>query len=260
MRFLLTTFCTIFLVSQQLVAQWFVGGGFAQNFKNMPTLNTIVQKFNDNESHTLGKFNNMSGYHFGIGNYSTFMFMELGMGNMIRVQKSHNPTQLKENALITTNFTSVSMLMGLRPIPNQYFVVGVGTHFGACRIRYSFGGNFQTPVLTYTIAPEFFVDYAFKVRFLLKKESRDKMYYMIRIHPYYQLQFPLDVTKVEKQLNGNTLIKGKELQDNWSNFGIRIGLYVPFGALPEKIEPRPKRDPNQPRLTRKQIREKVKMQ
>jgi hypothetical protein len=64
---------------------------------------------------------------------------------------------------------------------------------------------------------------------------------------------------MEKQLNENTLIKSNDLSDNWSNIGFRLALYVPFGKLPEKLPPPLKRDPNQPRLTKKQIREKVKM-
>lgn len=207
----------------------------------MPALGRITEAFNARENHNLGAVRSLNGYRFGFGNYSRWTLIELSGGNLSRTKKSNNPAQLKEQAEVRANFASIQLNFGFRPFAKQYFVAGLGLNLAMQRVRYSFGGDYTTPVLTYTIAPEFFVDYGIKIRFLAKREQRDKIFYLLRLRPSYCLHlFPTDLKKMQQQFNDDPTASGSQWRDNWSGFGFQAGICVPFGPDVEALAARNK--------------------
>lgn len=211
-----------------LHAQAFASGSYSHQFVAMPKLNGIMQTFNTRENHQLADFSALSGYHFSAGNYASIMMIELGYSNIVQKRESHTPNQLRETAEVIANFSAATFHAGIRPFRRHYLTFGAGFNFGVSRVRYSFGGNYQTPVKVYGFAPELFVDYGLKIKFLVRKSLRDKTFYMIRIRPFYQAHFQMDMVNAEKTLNNNPTAKASDFVENWSNFGIRVGLVVPL--------------------------------
>lgn len=223
-------------------AQYYAFGCYAQHFTQMPDMQRITDEFNLRESHTLKPFRTMMGYRFGFGSYGRWTMIELAYGNSNKVQKSNNPAQLKENAEVRVNFASVQFNMGFRPFARQYFVVGMGLNLGQRRARYSFGGDYTAPVVNYTIVPEFFIDYGLKIRFLAKRDQRDKIFYLLRLRPFYQLHGKLDLQKMQQQFNADETAAANEWEDNWSNFGFQVGIVVPFGRNVEELAKKQNKD------------------
>jgi hypothetical protein len=219
----------LLLVTTQGWTQYYMFGGYNFGAVNLAGTNGIVSTFNSNENHQIAPLrNNFHGYRFGVGNYGDFTLVELGFGNLISSQKSTTPNQLKENAEVVSNFMSVSARAGYKPFKKHYFTVGGALHLGAERIRYSFGGDYQTPVLEYTFAAEVYMDYALRIKFLLKKSQRDKYFYLLRIRPYYQFHQALAVGTLEAELNQNPTITKRGIEDRMDHFGINISIVIPF--------------------------------
>ncbi len=215
--------------SSLVSAQYYMFGGYSFGAIDLKGSNTIVGTFNTRENHQIGPLkNNFHGYRAGFGKYSQNTVVELGFGNLISSQKSVNPNQLKENAEVVANAMSVSARVGYKPFKKHYFTFGAALHLGAQRIRYSFGGDYQTPVLQYNIAPEVYIDYAIKIKFLLKKAQRDQYYYLLRIQPYYQFHQFLEVGKFEADLNQIPSIANNAIEDKMNHFGFNISLAIPF--------------------------------
>lgn len=213
----------------QIQGQYYMFGGYNFGAINLEGTNTIIGTFNQNENHQIAPLkNNFHGYRFGIGNYGEYTLIEMGFGNLISSQKSNTPNQLKENAEVVANYMSVSARVGYKPFKKHYFTVGGAFHLGAERIRYSFGGDYQTPVLEYTIAPEVYLDYAIRIKFLLKKAQRDKYFYLLRIRPYYQFHQFLPVGQLETELNQVPNVSKSAIEDKMNHFGINISIVIPF--------------------------------
>lgn len=209
--------------------QFYIFGGYNFGAIEMKGTNVIVDQFNANENHQIPALkNNFHGYRIGIGKYSKNTIMELSFGNLISGQKSTTPNQLKENAEVIVNYMSAAVRFGYKPFPKYFFTVGAAFHLGAERIRYSFGGDYQTPVEEYTIAPEFYIDYAFRIKFLLKKSQREKYFYLLRIRPYYQLHQKLPIGNLETGLNQVPNIGNSAIEDQMSHFGFNISIIIPF--------------------------------
>lgn len=227
MRFILIIF---FLAFYNLsFGQYYMFGGYNFAAITMQGSNAIISGFNTRESHNIGAFaNNFHGYRVGFGKYSKYTMVELGFGNLVASQKSVNPNQLKETAEVVINYMSAHASIGLKPFPKEYFTFGVGAHLGGQRIRYSFGGDYETPVNKYTIAAEFFIEYAIKIKFLLKKSQQDKYFYLLRIRPYYQIHQYLPVGNFETTLNQIPNVPEDSIEDDMSHFGFNVALVIPF--------------------------------
>lgn len=209
--------------------QYYMFGGYNFAAITLKGSNAIISAFNTRESHNIGSFaNNFHGYQVGAGKYSKYTMLELGFGNLVASQKSVNPNQLKETAEVVVNFMSVHAAFGVKPFPKEYFTFGVAMHLGAQRIRYSFGGDYETPVNKYTIAPAFFIEYAIKIKFLLKKSQQDKYFYLLRIRPYYQIHQYLEIGNFETQLNQTPNVAFDAIEDDFSHFGFTVSLVIPF--------------------------------
>lgn len=212
-----------------LQGQYYMYGGYNFGLISMPGANSIVETFNAAENHSIGSLsNNFHGYRVGLGKYSKYTVVELGFGNLISSQKSTNPNQLKESAEVVINYMSAHARVGYKPFPKEFFTFGAALHLGAQRIRYSFGGDYQTPISTYTIAPEFYLDYAIKIKFLLKKSQREKYFYLLRLRPYYQLHQKIAIGKFDADLNQNPGVDRAAIEANMSHFGFTVSLVIPF--------------------------------
>ncbi len=209
--------------------QYYIFGGYNFAAIEMKGTNTIIETFNANENHQINAIkNNSHGYRLGIGKYSKNTIMELGFGNIVSAQSSKTPNQLRENAEIIANYMSASLRLGYKPFAKHYFTFGGAIYMGAARIRYSFGGDYQTPVLQYTIAPELYIDYAIRIKFLLKKSQRDDYFYLLRIRPYYQFHQFLPVGKLEADLNQIPNVIPDAIEDKMSHFGFYVSIVIPF--------------------------------
>lgn len=209
--------------------QYYMFGGYNFGAVDLQNTNAIVRTFNQNENHQIGNLtNNFHGYRVGLGKYAPHTILELGFGNLISKQQSTTPNQLRENAEVVANYMSVSARFGYKPFKHYYFTVGAALHLGGQSTRYSFGGDYQTPVLEYTIAPELYADYAFRIKFLLKKAQRDKYFYLLRIRPYYQLQQLIPIGQLDNELNNKPLVKNDAIKDSWTHFGFNISIVIPF--------------------------------
>lgn len=225
--YIVLIFC--FFVIPSSFGQYYIFGGYNYGAINMEGSNAVIDAFNARESHTIGPLtNNFHGYRFGAGKYSKYTVLELGFGNLVSSQKSTNPNQLKESAEVVANYMSATARAGVKPFPKHYFTFGAAMHLGAQRIRYSFGGDYQTPVNKYVIAPEFYIDYAIKIKFLLKKSQRDKYYYLLRIRPYYQLHAYLESGNFEAELNQTPNVAMDAIEDDMSHFGFNVSIVIPF--------------------------------
>ncbi len=223
--FLIISFCFV----SPIFGQYYIFGGYSFGAIDMKGANAIVEVFNATESHTIGALtNNFHGYRVGVGKYSRHTVMELGFGNLVASQKSSNPNQLKESAEVVVNYMSAHARFGIKPFPKEFFTFGMAMALGAQRIRYSFGGDYETPVREYVIAPEFYIDYAIKLKFLLKKSQREKYFYLLRIQPYFQLHSHLKIGNFEATFNQTPNVPANSVEDNMSHFGFNIALVIPF--------------------------------
>ncbi|MCH2021690.1 MAG: hypothetical protein MK207_04345 [Saprospiraceae bacterium] len=209
--------------------QYYMYGGYNYAAIDMKGANTIVATFNETENHSIPPLtNNFHGYRVGVGKYSRHTVMELGFGNLISNQSSSNPNQLKESAEVVVNFMSAHFLLGVKPFPKEFLTCGMAMHLGGQRIRYSFGGDYRSPVNNYIIGTEFYIDYGIKIRFMLKKSQRDKYFYLLRIRPYVHLQSNFAIGNFETELNQTPNVPNNAIEDNMSHFGFQISLVVPF--------------------------------
>jgi hypothetical protein len=245
-------FCTYTYLAQ---AQVFIQGSYNHQFKNLSALNAIVDDFNTRENHQIKDFKSLGGVHFSVGWYQPVFMVELGFASSIRRQKSFMPNQLRESAEVVVNYLAATAHVGFRPLLNEYLTLGLGVNVGKQRVRYSFGGDYTTPVNVLTVAPEFFVDYAIKLRFLVRKELRNKVFYMLRLRPFYQLHFPTDLVAMEQQFNQNPSANSSAYVQNFSSIGFRIGLVVPVSQVPAETEERIKYR----KMSKKERQEKFKL-
>lgn len=221
-------FLLFLLCSVQLSAQAYAHITYTQHLSPLPITNSIMQRFNDAANHSLEPIQSLGGYQVGFGSYGWYTLMELNYGNLVSRRQSRNPTQIRENAEVIVNQSTINLNLGLRPITNKHFVIGAGIHLGQTRIRYAFGGNYIESVKPYVMSAQLFTGYAFKSRFLLKKERRPDYYYLIRIRAYYQLQQTVDVQPLEQQLNGAQATPIDNYDENLSAPGLQVSIIAPF--------------------------------
>lgn len=247
------------LVFLPLKAQYYASGSFSLQFVKMPVLNNIVQQFNARENHNIKDFSTFQGYHFTIGNINEFSLIELGFASSMSNNKSKVPNQLREFAQVNTKFSAATVHLAYRIFRNKYLFAGIGINYGKNTVKYSFGGNYFIPVKSYSFAPEIFVDYSIKLRFLLKKDQRKDRFYMLRIRPFYQFHTQLELGAMQRDFNNATNVNATDpaYREKWSNFGIRIGLVIPFAA--EKKYNNEASSQSGEKLSPKEIRERIKM-
>ncbi len=208
-----------------LWGQYYIYGGYNFGALQLDGTNNALAEFNTVENHSLGLLqNNFHGFRVGVGRYVKHAVVELAYGNLIGQQNSFNPNQLKERAEVVVNYASVSARAGVKPFAKQFFTVGAALHLGAQRYRYSFGGDYQTPIDRYLIAPEVYLDYAIRLKFLLKKSQRDTYFYLLRIRPYYQWHSNRSVESFSQSLNQTPSLA----PDNMSHLGCTVSLVIPF--------------------------------
>lgn len=212
-------------------AQYYAFGGYSHGFVQLPSINRSIDNFNLSENHSLNPIRSMNGYRFGFGSYGKKSIIELGFSNIVRNQQSKNTSQLKSNAQVVLNYMSVSLNVGWKPFQKQYLTTGLGLTMGQMRLRYSFGGDYKTSVQTSGLSPEFFVDYALKIKFLLKKENRNKMFYLLRIRPYYQVHVRTDFKAFEEELNNPPAMENQDYSNHLSHFGFQATLIIPFAMV-----------------------------
>lgn len=228
MRFLFFIISCCFIIPSSF-GQYYIFGGYNYGAITMKGANAVIETFNERENHSIAPLmNNFHGYRVGVGKYSKYSVMELGFGNLICNQKSTNPNQLKESAEVVVNYMSATARAGVKPFPKHHFTFGAAMHLGTQRIRYSFGGDYQTPVNKYVIAPEFYIDYAIRIKFLLKKSQREKYFYLLRIRPYYQLHSIIGIGNFESELNQTPNVASNAVEDNLSHFGFNVSIVIPF--------------------------------
>ena len=209
--------------------QYYMFGGYNFAAINLQGSNQIISTFNANENHSIAALqNNWHGYRLGAGRYTRHALVELAYGNLVSQQTSLNPNQLKERAEVIVNYLSASARVGYKPFMRQHFTVGAALHLGGQRYRYSFGGNYQTPIERYVIVPELYLDYAIRLRFLLKKAQREDYFYLLRLRPYYQFHPTESVGVFAQSINQTLANQSQELKDNFSHFGFTVSLVIPF--------------------------------
>lgn len=218
--------CSLFLLAGHLVfGQYYIFGGYNFGALTLNGTNASIAEFNAQENHSIASLqNNFHGYRVGAGWYAKYALIELAYGNLVGQQSSFNPNQLKERAEVIVNYGSVSARVGLKPFPKHFFTVGGGVHLGGQRYRYSFGGDYVVPIERYGIAPEVYLDYAIRLKFLLKKAQRDRSFYLLRIRPYYQWHVNYRIGEFAQALHKSPALA----EDNFSHFGCTISLVVPF--------------------------------
>lgn len=209
--------------------QYYIFGGYNFAMINLQGANQVISTFNTAENHNIAPLkNNWHGYRIGAGRYTKHVLVELAYGNLVARQGSLNPNQLKERAEVVVNYFSASARVGYKPFVRQHFTVGATLHLGGQRYRHSFGGNYKTPIERYVIVPEVYLDYAIRLRFLLKKSQRADYFYLLRFRPYYQFHPKEQVAPFAQSLNQNPLNQVQTLEDNFSHFGFTVSLVIPF--------------------------------
>lgn len=243
-------FCYITVVS----GQYYIFGGYNFAAINLEGSNQIINTFNAAENHSVASLqNNWHGYRVGAGRYSRHALIELAYGNLVSQQVSINPNQLKERAEVVVNYLSASARVGYKPFIRQHFTVGAALHLGAQRYRYSFGGNYTTPIEQYVIVPEVYLDYAIRLKFLLKKAQRDNYFYLLRLRPYYQFHPTESASPFAQSLNQTPPDQARAIEDNFSHFGFTVSLVIPFlndderGYLLKNKQKRLKKNENPPK-------------
>ncbi len=225
-----TLFTSLLLfVFSTAFGQYYIFGGYNFAAINLSGSNSIINTFNAGENHDVGDLrNNWHGYRVGAGRYTRHVVIELAYGNVVAQQISINPDQLKERAEVVVNYSSGSARVGYKPFARQHFTIGAALHLGNTRYRYSFGGNYETPISRYTIVPELYLDYAIRLRFLLKKAQREDYFYLLRIRPSYQFHATEQVGAFAQSLNQTAPDQARALEDNFSHFGLTVSLVIPF--------------------------------
>lgn len=255
------TICLLcFVFVGKTKAQYYAAGSFSLQFVNMPSLDKIIDEFNARENHHIKDFSTWKGYHFTIGNISEFALIELGYAASMSNNKSQVPNQLRATAEVRSKFAGATVHLGYRVLRNKYLFAGIGINYGQNSVRYSFGGNYFTPVKNYTFAPEIFIDYSLKIRFLLKKNQRKQRFYMLRLRPFYQFHTAVDMGAMQRDFNNAPNVNPTDpaYRDKWSNFGFRIGLVIPF-AGESRFEKEVNPTQSGEKLSPKEIRERIKM-
>ncbi len=229
-------------------------GGYNFAAINLQGSNQIISTFNSVESHSIAPLqNNWHGYRVGVGRYTRHALIELAYGNLVNQQVSINPNQLKERAEVVVNYLSASARVGYKPFLRHHFTVGAALHLGGQRYRYSFGGNYETPIERYVIVPEVYLDYAIRLRFLLKKAQRGDYFYLLRLRPYYQFHATEQVGPFAQNINQTPPDQARALEDNFSHFGFTVSLVIPFlndderGYLLKNKQKRLKKKENPPK-------------
>ena len=218
-------FCFISVAS----GQYYIFGGYNFAAINLKGSNQIISTFNSVENHSIASLqNNWHGYRVGAGRYTRHALIELAYGNLVNKQISLNPDQLKERAEVVVNYLSASARVGYKPFLRHHFTVGAALHLGGQRYRYSFGGNYETPIERYTIVPEVYLDYAIRLRFLLKKAQRGDYFYLLRLRPYYQFHPTEQIGSFAESINQTPPDQARVLEDNFSHFGFTVSLVIPF--------------------------------
>lgn len=233
----------LFSISLTSEAQYYMFGGYNYAAIGLKGTDNIVQRFNIAENHNVPSMSYaFHGYQLGFGRFSEHTMMEIGFGNLISNQSSLNTNQLKERAEIVVNYMSAHFRAAYKPFAKIYFNVGAALKLCNFRYRYSFGGDYQTPVEHYQVGLEIFADYALKLKFLLKKSQRKDYYYLLRIQPYYQFLRKVGIGPMETQLNQTPNVTDNSIEDNFSHFGFNISLIIPFISEEDRLflEAKPK--------------------
>jgi hypothetical protein len=217
-----------------LKAQYQVYGGFDYGFLNLGTTNSIISEFNQRESHDLQPITALSGYRFGFGRYAEITSIELGFGSLFSRKSSRNPALLKETAELVVNMSSVDASLAVRPFKDRFHSFGAALHMGQIRYRYSFGGDYLVPLEFYSIWGEVFIDIGIPFRFLIKREMRDKFFYVFRIRPYYKINSPLDISNVQRDFNEDPAVERGDFSQALNHLGLRISISIPFLSKSEQ--------------------------
>lgn len=255
--FLFSLVVFLFFFVQEGNCQFYMFGGYNYGAIKLENANKGIASFNTSENHQLSTFsNNFNGFRFGLGRYTKYNQVEFGIGNVSSRNKSFTPNQLRENAEVLANYLSVSARLGYKPLLRQFLTVGAAFHLGHYRLRYSFGGNYFTPISAYSIAPEIYCDFAFRFKFLLKRHKRNEEFYVFKIRPYYQYHLDFSSKNFSTSLNDTPAGSLASELDNFSHFGIQISIIVPFlSESDRKLLIRPKSERQKRRKNKKKALE-----
>ncbi|WBM73787.1 hypothetical protein [Saprospira grandis] len=223
------TFLLLFLISAgSSWGQYYAYGGYEYSSFQSDELSAIVTEFNEREGHNLGDLRALHGYRFGLGRYSYVADVALGFGYLGRKLSSVNPQLLKETVELEYSLISADASVGFRPFKSKFHSIGGSLHMGQMRYRYSFGGDYLVPIKNYNIWGELYAELAFPFRFLLKKEQRERLFYIFKIRPYYRAYRPLDLQALQRDFNFDQNVGFNEITQKGGQFGIRLSLVVPF--------------------------------
>jgi hypothetical protein len=209
-------------------AQIYAEVGYEFGLLKQAELNKIVLQYNSRENHQLKDFNFINGYRVGFGKYNKYSNFELGFGNIFKKNTSLVPGQFRSKTELAVNFTSIDGSFSYKPFKNQFLGFGAAIHFGQLRYRYAFGGDYQVPVTRYSIGGEIFADLALKIKFLLKKDSRSDMFYILKLRPFYKVQPSNDITELQRSLNNDNSVATGDIIQKANYFGFRFSLVVPI--------------------------------
>ena len=218
----------IFAKSNLILAQFYAEVGYELGFLKQAELNKIVSQYNSRENHQLKDFNFINGYRVGFGKYNKYSNFELGFGNIFKKNTSLVPSQFRSKTELAVNFTSIDGSFSYKPLKNQFIGFGAAIHFGQLKYRYAFGGDYIVPVIRYSIGGEIFADLALKIKFLIKKDSRSDMFYILKLRPFYRIQPSNDITELQRSLNNDNSVTTGDIIQKASYFGFRFSLVVPI--------------------------------
>ncbi|WCL80660.1 hypothetical protein PPO43_11835 [Saprospira sp. CCB-QB6] len=221
--------------AQWSCAQYYAYGGYEYSSFQSDELDAIVAEFNDREAHSLGNLRALHGYRFGIGRYAELTDVALGFGYLGRKLSSVNPQLLKETAELEYSLISADASIGYRPFKSKFHSIGASLHMGQMRYRYSFGGDYLVPIKTYNIWGEIYAELAFPFRFLLKKEQRDRLFYIFKIRPFYRVYRPLDLYALQRDFNLDQNVGFNQINQKGGQFGLRLSIVVPFLTKEEQV-------------------------
>jgi hypothetical protein len=251
-------FLLFVIVKHSISAQFYAEVGYEFGLLKQAELNKIVSQYNSRENHQLKDFNYINGYRVGFGKYSKYSNFELGFGNIFKKNTSLAPDQFRSKTELAVNFTSFDGSFSYKPLKNQFLGFGAAIHFGQLRYRYAFGGDYQVPVTRYSIGGEIFADLALKIKFLIKKDSRSDMFYILKLRPFYRIQPSNDITELQRSLNNDNSVSTGDIIQKASYFGFRFSLVVPILSKRDRDYYKKGGDLDKENLEEKMLKESLK--